>query len=171
MSMSGKKYNFSNSSFQRSLKNLVDVIAENNTDHSPSDPINQAGDCIWKSNLMKMRTKLQLHLPSPGPYNLHCTLELAALLRVSLIGAILSHVPARDNLARPTGPPTYIYGWINLGYIIYTHPCKKDDIYQEYSKYRRSICNTSSQWGFPTWERVYKERIKLCLTIWCICSQ
>ena len=54
------------------------------------------------------------------------------------MGAILSHVPARDNLARPTGPP-HIY---TDGSIWVTSSSVQEDMYQE-------IPNTQGQFVTP----------------------
>ena len=57
-----------------------------------------------------------------------CTFEEPALLLVSLIGAILSCVPARDNLARPPKTRhTHTHIYIRMDQFgLHPHLCKKD---------------------------------------------
>ena len=88
--------------------------------------------------------------------------EQLALLPVSLIGAILSHVPARDNLASPPDPP-HIY---LLLFGLHHHLCKKDDTCVKKVNLQHRLSA-----GISNLERVGKGRIKLCSAIWCISSQ
>ena len=88
--------------------------------------------------------------------------EQLALLPVSLIGAILSHVPARDNLASPPDPPHIYLLLFGLDH----HPCKKDDTCVKKVNLQHRLSA-----GISNLERVGKGRIKLCSAIWCISSQ
>ena len=82
--------------------------------------------------------------------------EQLAHLPVSLIGAILSHVPARDNLASPPDPPHIYLLLTGLDH----HPCKKDDTCVK----KVNLLHRLSS-GISNLERVGKGRIKLCSAI------